>query len=82
MQRYNMAEKCLFKLFILIFRMEKFTEINTFQDNKNDANFNIFSDKGFKGTVVNRALLYLYGGSLRITLTVPLRTFQARYTFI
>ena len=28
--------------------------------------------KGFKGTVVNRALPSLHGGSLEITLTVPL----------
>ena len=30
------------------------------------------SDKGFKGTVVNMALLSLYGGSLEIMVSVPL----------
>ena len=45
--------------------MEKLTEIRQ----KNDG---IFSDKGFKGTVVNRALPSLHKGSLEITLTVPL----------
>ena len=30
-------------------------------------------DKAFKGTVVNRALLSLHEGSLKITLTVPLK---------
>ena len=34
------------------------------------------SDKGFKGTVVNRALLSLHEGSLEITLTVPLTIAQ------
>ena len=29
-------------------------------------------DKAFKGTVVNRALSYLHGESLEITLAVPL----------
>ena len=29
------------------------------------------SDKAFKGTVVNRALPSLYGGSLKIRFTVP-----------
>ena len=31
------------------------------------------SDNGSKGTVVNRALTYLHGGSHEITLAVPLR---------
>ena len=30
-------------------------------------------NKAFKGTVVNRALPSLHGGSLKITLTVPLK---------
>ena len=41
-------------------------EINTF-----DGIFNIFIS--FKGTVVNRALESLNGGSLELTLTVPLK---------
>ena len=32
-----------------------------------------FSDNAFKGTVVSRALPPLHGGSLEITLTVPLK---------
>ena len=45
--------------------MEKFTEINTF--------LHLRSDVGFKGTVVNRALLSLHGFSLKITITAPFR---------
>ena len=33
-----------------------------------------WSDKGFKSTFVNRVLPSLHGGSLEITLTVPLNT--------
>ena len=39
---------------------------------KNDGIFHIFSVKGFKGTVVIRALSSLYIGSPNITLSVPL----------
>ena len=38
-----------------------------------------WAGKGFKGSVVNRALSSLHGGSLEITLTVPL-TFLIRHT--
>ena len=39
------------------------------------------SDKPFKCTVVNQALPSLYGGSLEITLTVPLNTnFRMKFT--
>ena len=31
------------------------------------------TSEGFKGTILNRALPSLHGGSLEITLTVPLR---------
>ena len=31
------------------------------------------SDKAFQGTVVNRALPFLHGGSLEYTLTVPFK---------
>ena len=45
------------------------TEINIFLVRKT-----ILSEQGFKGTVVNRTLSSLLGGSLEITLTVPLKT--------
>ena len=38
----------------------------------NGYQIHTWSDKAFKGTVVNRELLSLHGGSLEITLTVPL----------
>ena len=38
------------------------------------------SDNALNGTVANRALPFLYGGSLEITLTVPLNT-DACYAF-
>ena len=44
--------------------MEKLTEMNTFRVIKND----VF----FKDTIVNPTLSTLHGGSLKITLTVPL----------
>ena len=47
------------------------SELNTFKQIK-PAKFRYKSDKVFKVTVVNRALLSLHGGSLGITLTVPL----------
>ena len=47
---------------------EPFREINTFRVKKTTR-----FDYGFEGTVVNRALLSLRGGSLVITLTVPIR---------
>ena len=50
--------------------MKKLKEINTFLVSKPTV---ILIREGFNCTVVNRALLSLYGGSLKITLTVPLR---------
>ena len=54
--------------------MEKLTEINTFQVRKTTvySYFFIRLRLRYKGTVVNRALPSLHGGSLEITLTVPL----------
>ena len=37
-----------------------------------------WSDKAFKGAVVNRTLPFLHGGSLEITLTVPLKQIWVR----
>ena len=45
--------------------MEKLTEINTYRVRKTTVSL---SDKGFKGTVVNRALPSLHGGLLEIRL--------------
>ena len=39
---------------------------------KNGYLIHTWSDKVFKGTVVNRALPSLHGGSLKIIITVPL----------
>ena len=45
------------------------------------SNWNLRSEKGFKGIVVNRALLCLHGGSPEITHTVPLKgLFTLKYT--
>ena len=52
--------------------MKKLKEINTFLVSKPTVITKILIREGFNGTVVNRALLSLYGGSLKITLTVPL----------
>ena len=41
---------------------------------KHQCLINTQLDKAFKGTVVNRALPSLHGGSLEITLTVPLKS--------
>ena len=50
--------------------MQKLTEIKTPRLRRFLPRF--LTDKGFKGTVVNRALQSLHGGSLGITFTVPL----------
>ena len=50
---------------------KELSELNTFKQIK-PAKFRYKSDKVFKVTVVNRALPSLHGGSLEITLTVPL----------
>ena len=54
--------------------MEKFTLNKTvFELEKRRYLPHFLSDKGFKGTVVNRALSSLPGGFLKPTLTVPLK---------
>ena len=52
--------------------MEKITEINTYWVRKTMISSTFLIRLGFKGTVVNRALPFLHGRSLKITLTVPL----------
>ena len=47
-------------------------KINSFKELTHGVLINTCSDKTFKGTVVNPALPSLPGGSLKITLTVPL----------
>ena len=49
--------------------MEKLTAINNFRVRKTTISSTFWSDQDFKGTVVNRALLSLPGGSREITLT-------------
>ena len=53
--------------------MEKLTEINTFRVRIKYGFFHIIEQTKVKGTVVNRALPSLQGGSLAITHTVHLR---------
>ena len=47
-------------------------QINSLKKQKHGHLLNTWSDKAFKGTVVNRTLPSLQGGLLEITLTVPL----------
>ena len=59
--------------------MEKFTEKSTFKSEKRSYLPQCLTDKGFKGTVVNRSLIPLHGRSLEITLTfhlTPLKVFD------
>ena len=56
-------------------------KINSLKKQKHGYLFNTRSDKAFKGTVVNKALPSLHGGSLEITLTVPLIYTYAVYIF-
>ena len=52
--------------------MEKLAEINTFRVRKSIVSSSYLIRLRFKGTVVNRTLLFLQGWSLEITLRVPL----------
>ena len=47
-------------------------KINSLKEQKHGDLINTWSDRAFKGTVVNPALPSLHGGLLEITLTVPL----------
>ena len=47
-------------------------EIISFQTYKHRYLIRTWSEKGFKGTVVNWAMSSLHGGSLEISLTIPL----------
>ena len=47
-------------------------KMNSLKMNKHECLIQTWSGKAFKGPVVNRALPSLDGGSLEITLTVPL----------
>ena len=73
------AYYCLLKLFMvfsgfsvtwafLAYTMEKLTEKCCYLSH-------LWSDQAFKGIVVNQALTSLHVGSLKITLTVPLKVF-------
>ena len=64
------------KILILIFAVEMRNlqlKIISFQNYKQWYLIHSPSDKGFKGTIVNRALPSLHEGSLEIMLTVPLK---------
>ena len=55
------------------FRREPANENKQFKElKKHEYLVHTWSDKALKGTVVNRALAFLHGDSLEITLTVPL----------
>ena len=53
-------------------RNPMWTKKNSLEKQKHGYLIHVWSDKAFKGTVVNRTLPSLYGGSLEITLTAPL----------
>ena len=50
----------------------KLSRLNTFKPRKIFHVIDQIKVSTFKGTVVNRALPFLQGGSIKITLTVPL----------
>ena len=76
------TEKCLFKwvspLFLIItkceshFHREIANKNNQFKETKTLISNLYLIRQSFKGTVVNRASPFLHGGSLEITITVPL----------
>ena len=47
-------------------------KMNSLKKQKNAYLIHTWSDEAFKGTVVNRTMSSLHGGSLEITLTVPI----------
>ena len=57
------------------FHIQELSELNTFKPLKTttSSTHGYWSDKGFKNTVVNRALTSLHLESFEITLKVPLR---------
>ena len=69
-----MKYKIEINILVLVFELLNFVSgFSALFDLKNDGIFKIFDQiKDFKGTVVNRTLPSLHGGSLEITLTVPL----------
>ena len=53
-------------------RKENVSDLNTYKPRRTTISSTLFIKKGFKGTVVNQALLSLHGGSLEITIPFPL----------
>ena len=51
---------------------ENVSDLNTYKPRRTTISSTLFIKKGFKGTVVNQALLSLHGGSLEITIPFPL----------
>ena len=58
-----------FQLWFIIIKARFYNAKNKFKQ-KNGNTFDIFLDKGLKGTVVSWALTFLNGGSVKKTLTV------------
>ena len=56
--------------------MKEFSELNALNPEKRQYLLYFWSDKWFKGFVVNRTLPSLHIESIEITLTVPLRNFK------
>ena len=61
------------------FCWETANENKHFKKHKNRNLIHTWSDKAFKDTVLNRVFPSVHGGSLRITLTVPLSTYLIDY---
>ena len=62
---------CHLRIYCVTETMEKLSDCSSFWVSKTKIK-HFWSDRVFKGIVVNRALPSLHGGSFEITLTVPL----------
>ena len=55
---------------LLLFAEKPQIKINSLKKQKHGYLMHTWSDKAYKGTIVNQALSYFHGGSLEITLSV------------